>query len=201
MSHDDHTVQLIKFEGAMAAKTKTKWCSQNLCSPFLWDVKLFTLHYAAPTRSVMWNRYKDLKHIMHTTVQLGVSLSGPHLVELLDEMSVCCQSSVCTCAVNLLRSYCACSCVMLIQKRLTRGEDMDPEWPTSSMALILVLLPESKFLCWSHAASVLAHVSPGICVVCVTQIKYFIHSLIFCSLQSQSHLDAVMCMQLCFYVY
>jgi len=46
---------------------------------------------------------------------IGVSLSEPHLAELLDEMSVCMyiRMYVYLCrAVNHLRSYCAYSCIM-----------------------------------------------------------------------------------------
>ena len=69
---------------------------------------------------------------------VGVNLSLPHLVELLDEMSLCVYLTLCR---KLLAALVVHN--VLIQKRFPRGEDTDHEQLTSSMALFLVLLPES----------------------------------------------------------
>ena len=64
-----------------------------------------------------------------------------------------------SCHKLLALLLCVFLCHVLIQKWFARGEDTDPEQSTSSMALFLVLLPDSQFLCWSHSARVLVHVN------------------------------------------
>jgi len=60
---------------------------------------------------------------------------------------VCTYCTLCCKSLAALIEHTLASCVQ--SKWFTRSEDMDPEQPTSSMALFLVLLPDSQFLCWN----------------------------------------------------
>jgi len=72
-------------------------------------------------------------------------------MELLDEISACLYCTLCR---KLLAALISCIIATCINSQTSWIEVMNHQQPTSSMVLLLVLLPDSQFLCWSYSEMV-----------------------------------------------